>query len=176
MFPKGKMRLKEFLALLCVTMTCGAQRRKQEESRWDSKGQEFDLDRASPSDFIIASTFAFRLYSDALLFLMSVSSGVQQRQDVFKSYPGAGQLEVCHRNAGERPAGQRPRLRSSWIQQVGALHLWLWPWTRKKQSKKTENMSSNCFVRSCLSEIGTYVTCRDGCCSPHAASSALRMT
>lgn len=34
------MRLKEVLALLCVTMTCGAQKRKQEVSRWDSKGQE----------------------------------------------------------------------------------------------------------------------------------------
>lgn len=100
------MRLKEVLALLCVTMTCGAQKRKQEVSRWDSKGQEVDLDYASPTDFIIASTFVFRLYGDARLFLMSVSSGIQQRQDVFKSHPGAGQLEICHRNPSERPAGQ----------------------------------------------------------------------
>lgn len=94
------MRLKEVLALLCVTMTCGAQKRKQEVSRWDSKGQEVDLDST------IASTFVFRLCGDALLFLLSVSSGIQQRRDVFKSHPGAGQLEICHRNPSERPAGQ----------------------------------------------------------------------
>lgn len=108
---KKKMRLREVLALLCLTMTCGAQKKKQEVSCWDSKGQEVDRYYVS----FLHDTFVFRFDSDSLLSLASVFSGVQQRQDMFQSYPGAGQLEICYRHPSERPAGQKPRLRPTRI-------------------------------------------------------------
>lgn len=43
------MRFGEVLVLLCVTMACGAQKRKQEVSCRVAKGQELDLYYVSPA-------------------------------------------------------------------------------------------------------------------------------
>lgn len=82
----------------------------------------------------------FGIYPYMPLLLMSVFSGIRQWQDVFESDPGTGQLEIRHCNPSERPAGQRPRLCPTWIQQVGPpiglpLQSCRGAWTRKLNIK-----------------------------------------
>lgn len=145
------MRLKEVLALLCVTTTCGAQKWKQEASKGQgSIGEGFSTRKK-------CLHLHFGINPDTLLLLMSVFSGIHQWQDVFESDPGTGQLEIRHCNPSERPAGQRPRLCPTWIQQVGLpiglpLQSCRGAWTRKVNIK----LLSKGAGKMCRNDISQY--------------------
>lgn len=106
-----KMKMKGILVLLCMTVTCGAQKWKQETSRWDPKGQgrhglSTIMKNVSIQKHSNKNVFRFKLRAACTYKYTFVFSRRYQWKDLLQPDPGAGQLEICDCNPSERPADQ----------------------------------------------------------------------